>query len=80
MKDLSSYAHAHVACNLRIALIITADSTGVYTYANDTTYTGHWHKGRRHGEGHYTLKNLNKYFERREHGELIGERKIVLAQ
>lgn len=53
---------------------------GVYTYANDTTYTGHWHKGRRHGEGHYTLKNLNKYFERREHGELIGERKVVLAQ
>ena len=53
---------------------------GVYTYSNDTTFTGHGHKGRRHGEGHYTLKNLNKYFERREHGVLIGDRKVVLAQ
>ena len=36
--------------------------------------------GRRHGEGHYTLKNLSKHFETRENGVLVGERKVMQAQ
>ena len=38
---------------------------------------GTWDEGRRHGEGHYTLKNGTKFFEIRDHGTLVGKRRTV---
>ena len=38
---------------------------------------GHWQDGRRHGEGYYTLKNGNKFFEVRDHGILVGKHRTI---